>query len=125
MSADPQLSIEQIRADRAAFAGRPAHTLAHSRDPETSHDAAARNAGGKASNRRACLLAHVRHFQTGLIDDEVASLTRLDIIEARRRCTDLRNAGLLRFVVGLTRTSNMGRQATVSMITLAGWEAVG
>jgi hypothetical protein len=115
VSAEPQLSLPDV----------PPRKLAHTHDPDTSHAAAALNAGGKASNRRECLLVHVRHFQTGLIDDEVASLTGLDLIEARRRCSDLRNAGLLRFVIGLTRTSNWGRQATVSMITPAGWEAIG
>lgn len=99
-------------------------TLAHTRDPGTSHDAAARNRAGKATHRRACLEAHFRQdASSGLIDDEVASLTGLDLIEARRRCTDLRNAGLLEFT-RITRTSNMGRQATVSIITHAGREAL-
>lgn len=98
-------------------------TLAHTDDPGTSHDAAARNRAGRATHRRACLEAHGRFPFSGLIDDEAASLTGLEIIEARRRCTDLRNAGLLQFAP-ITRTSNMGRQATVSVITRAGREAL-
>jgi hypothetical protein len=101
----------------------PARKLAHTDDPPTARDAAERNRLGKASNRRACLQQHRVFGRTGLIDDEVASLTGLSIIEARRRCTDLRNAGLIRFMEG-TRTSDMGRQATISVITTAGREAL-
>lgn len=110
-------------SDQLSLSEWPPRILAHARDPRTSHDAAAGNAGGKASNRRACLTAHRVHQETGLIDDEVSSLTGLELIEARRRCTDLRNSGLLRFTE-TTRTSNMGRQATVSVITRDGIEAL-
>lgn len=111
-------AVDRMRLDRQS------HALAHSHDPQTSRDAAARNASGKASNRRLCLDAHAIVQQgTGLTDDEVADLTRIELHEARRRCTDLRNAGLLVFT-DRTRESSMGRQSTVSVLTPAGREAL-
>lgn len=101
----------------------PAVKLAHTDDPPTARDAAERNRIGKATHRRACLAMHAQFATTGLIDDEVSSLTGLSIIEARRRCTDLRNSGLIKFTPH-TRTSDMGRAATISMITPAGREAL-
>lgn len=112
------MSAEQLTFDT------PARILAHSHDPDTSRGAAARNAGGKASNRRLCLDAHaIVQSGLGLTDDEVADLTQLKLHEARRRCTDLRNAGLLVFT-DRTRESSMGRQSTVSVLTPAGREAL-
>lgn len=107
---------------------RPERVLAHTDDPETSHDAAASNPLGKNSNRRACLEAHEqasRFTPPGLTDDEIAAITRLDLIEARRRCSDLRSLGFLAWTKPLDyRRTDLGQQARVSVITPAGREAL-
>lgn len=121
-----------MNAEQMTLADVPAHTD----DVPTSHAAAAQNRAGKASNRRACLVVHGEHAQAGLIDDEVASLTGLELIEARRRCSDLRRLGLIDWLMApilvgpsalsapLTRTSNLGHKSAVSVITAAGMEAL-
>lgn len=114
-------------------------TLAHTDDVVTSHAAAAQNRAGKASNRRACLETHNRvreHEPIGLTDDEVAERTGLELIEARRRCSDLRRLGLIEWLMApilvgpsplsapLTRKTALGRKSAVSVITQAGLEAL-
>jgi uncharacterized protein (DUF1684 family) len=85
---------------------------------------------GKDTHRRACLTAHARPDATsGLIDDEVAALTGLDLQEARRRCVDLRNLGLLEWKrddLGRieTRTNPAGNASSVSRLTPAGRTAL-
>jgi hypothetical protein len=112
VSADPQLSLADV----------PPRKLAHTRDPDTSHEAARLGSAKKASGRSACLRAHATN-PAGLTDDEVAGLTAIELHEARRRCTDLRNAGLIEFLDS-SRPSGSGRRATVSAITADGWEAL-
>jgi hypothetical protein len=112
MNAESQLRLDDV----------PPRTLAHTRDPQTSIDAARLGSAKKASGRRACLQIHATN-PSGLIDDEVSLLTGIELHETRRRCTDLRNAGLIEFL-SATRPSNSGRHSTVSAITADGWEAL-
>jgi hypothetical protein len=95
---------------------------------------------GKDTHRRACLAAHAEAhdnyvaaggppYTSGLIDDEVAALTGLDLQEARRRCVDLRNLGLLEWKrddLGRieTRTNPAGNASSVSRLTPAGRTAL-
>lgn len=115
--------------------------LARRRDVETSKAAAAANAGGKATHRRRILQAHAqrsidhrcgRAFR-GLIDDEAARIVGLDSVETTRRCSDLRNLGLLEWLfvpagivtnVPVLRKTRSGRSARVSVITEAGWDVL-
>lgn len=127
-----QLSIDQ-----------EARKLARRRDVETSREAAAANAGGKASHRRRILQAHAQKAldhrggriprpmrEAGLIDDEAAQIVGLDSTETTRRCSDLRNLGLLEWHVApvsgipFRRLTRSGRAARVSVITEAGWDAL-
>lgn len=100
-------------------------TLARASDPETSRAAAAANRSGKASHRMRCLETH-RDFASGLIDDELAAFLGLDSTETTRRCSDLRNMGLIAWLVlhdePVTRLTRSGRRARVSVITQAGRE---
>lgn len=114
--------------------------LARRRDVETSKAAAAANAGGKASHRRRILQAHAQRAidhrcgeVPGLIDDEAAQIIGLDSTETTRRCSDLRNLGLLEWLfvpagivtnVPVLRKTRSGRSARVSVITEAGWDAL-
>lgn len=116
------MSAEQLRFDV------PPSVLAHADDVETSHEAAAAHPGERASHRRACLVQHEIFSGSGLIDDEVATFTGFDLIEARRRCSDLRNLGLIEWLMvngkPLTRVTDYGRPARVSVITPAGRKAL-
>jgi hypothetical protein len=118
MNAEPELPLV------------PPHTLAHASDPPSSIDAARQNQAGKVSGRRAILETH-QYWYEGLTDDECSYLTGIELHECRRRCTDLRNAGLIEFAVSrvepgrfLSRESNSGRRSTVSVITAAGHRAL-
>lgn len=102
-------------------------TLARASDIETSRESASANPGGRASHRRACLSGHVE-VPGGLIDDELAEFLPMDSTECTRRCSDLRNMGLLEWLLidgePVTRLTRSGRRARVSVITQAGREAL-
>lgn len=69
------------------------------------------------------LLAHYRN-QQGLTDEEAADIAGLNLrSEYRTRCSTLRNLGYLDDTL-FTRTSSMGRQNTIRIITPAGKELV-
>lgn len=110
-------------SDQLSLSDVPAHILAHAHDPDTSRMAARRGSALKASGRHSCLRAHALH-PAGLTDDEVSALTGIEIHETRRRCTDLRNAGLIEFLARVTRKNAQGNQCTVSAITPTGLEAL-
>lgn len=115
--AAPATPVARTTPDLATYQPR---TLARTTDVETSHIAAHANAAGKAAHRERILAIHRAH-PDGLIDDKVAELAGLDSTETTRRCSDLRNAGLIAFkydadgkpVRGITRS---GRPARVSAI---------
>lgn len=105
---------------------RDPRVLAHNGDVPASVIAATADRLSKSTNRRACFQAHEQRdrqadTQPGLIDDEVATLTGLELVEARRRCSDLRSLGLIEWLVEdgrkVTRRSNHGRPATVCVLT--------
>lgn len=109
---------------------RPARTLARTVDVETSHAAAAANPDGKRSQRALALAIHAEH-PDGLIDDEVSALSGgvMDTHAGTRRCLDLRNLGLLTWLVGdddepVLRKTRSNRNARVSVLTPAGREAL-
>lgn len=117
----------------------PASHLSHARDPDSSRLAAASSLP-KVTNRRLCLLAHASQpwDYDGLTDDEVAKITTIELHEARRRCSDLRNLGLLAWLytpgdphvltgvpVIVTRKNAGGHKSSVSVITNAGRKAWG
>lgn len=116
-------SAEQVRLYRES------RKLAHRADPETAKTAAAEGALRKNTHRLLCLLAHSRYPTSGLTDDECSAEAGLELHEARRRCSDLRNLGLIAFVRfgdrHETRKTASGRSATVSSITAYGTEALG
>jgi hypothetical protein len=122
-----RLYREAVKTARPATVEVPARRLARDVDVETSHLAAAANAVGKCTNRRICLDAH-RNAIAGLTDDEVRTITNLPDVEANRRCTDLRNLGLIRWMLvdgePVHRPTRRGRPARVSVITEAGISAV-
>lgn len=100
------------------------HKLRHAHDPHTSHEAAAANPTRKATHRALVLRAFADWPHSGLTGDEVAAETGLEVHEARRRVSDLRDLGLVEFweVDGKrqTRASAAGVQSTVSRITQTG-----
>lgn len=114
---------------------RPARELAHAGDPGTAREAAGSNALGKNTNRRVCLEKHAAAI-AGLSDDECAARTGLELIEARRRCSDLRTLGLIEWMVmdhgteekpdvkAVRRPTALGKESTVSRITDAGRAAL-
>jgi hypothetical protein len=103
MTLDEQLSFD-------------AQHLAHRADPPSAHAAA--QLRGKETHRRACLAAHLAD-PSGLTDDEVAQRTGIELHEARRRCSDLRNLGLIAWQRNssgrvVTRTNPAGNPSSVS-----------
>ena len=95
----------------------PPRTLVHTDDIATSHDAAAANQEVKGAHRRLCLEAH-RADPDGLTDQDVSDITGLELIEARRRCSDLRNLGLIRWLRDdegrvLTMPTRLGRRGGI------------
>lgn len=106
---------------------RDPRTLAHTNDVPASRIAAECDRLAKSSHRRACFQAHVNRehvvaaLPPGMIDDEVAAATGLELVEARRRCSDLRALGLIEWLVEggvkVTRSSNHRRPATVCVLT--------
>lgn len=110
---------------------REARKLSHRADPETAKQAAAAGALRKNTHRRLCLHYHAEkaQFHGGLTDDEVSEYTGLELHEARRRCSDLRNLGLIAWVVlpdgrRVSRPSRMGGRSTASLITPLGVEVL-
>lgn len=111
-----------MSAEQLSLTDVPPRSLAHTHDPDSSMEAARLGSAKKRSGRRACLQMHSIN-PSGLIDDEVSALTGIELHETRRRCTDLRNAGLIEFL-SVSRPSSSGRRSTVSAITADGWEAL-
>lgn len=111
---------------------RPARALAHSGDVETSKQAAADSADRKSSHRRVALLLHASHRSGGgLSDGEVSARSGgvLDLIEARRRCSDLRALGLIEWRIGgngkpVLGQTKAGKACRVSVITPRGLAAL-
>lgn len=103
--------------------------LTHSNDPEPSFRAAETNS--TSETHQAMLLEAFRDvlLRTGCpnyTDEEAGHATGLDTVEARRRCSNLRDKGLIEF----TGASRMGirfptKTQGVSQITHAGLDALG
>lgn len=92
---------------------------ARSTDPTTSHDAA-RLIAAKAESHRILLLAEYAAAGTaGLIDDEAGAHADLLHTGYWKRCSDLRNAGVIE-PTGHTRIGRAGREQQVCAITPEG-----
>lgn len=112
---------------------------AHADGVETERAAAGANRDGKATNARRCLELHAVHYgwdtrePVGLTDDEVGAILDLPDIEANRRCSGLRDDGLLEWLLEprhgaqrpVTRRTRKGRPARVSVITELGRRVLG
>lgn len=102
---------------------RDPRVLAHTGDLHTSRSAAAANRLLRATHRHAVLAVY--NEAKWLTDDDAAARTGLDLAEARRRCSDLRNEGLIapaRRDDGMIQTSFLasGRQGMLCSITREG-----
>jgi len=102
--------------------------LTHSDDPETSFRAAETNS--TSETHQAMLLEAFRDVlrtrRPNYTDEEAGHATGLDTVEARRRCSNLRDKGLIEF----TGASRMGirfptKAQGISQITHAGLDALG
>ncbi len=91
-----------------------AHTHAHTHDPDTSHDAAAK-AQGLAARHKAII--HWTLFHWGpLSSNEIANHCELDYLQVARRMKDLKRDGKV-VDTGVRRTSPGGRKAAVWRVT--------
>lgn len=101
------------------------HARHHNIDPDTSLEAAARLTTGQ-SDQVAILSAHCRRLQNlgegyiGLADYESGDLAGIDHWNARKRCHELREAGLLRFNGGRRLNPDSNRANAVSALTSLG-----
>lgn len=92
---------------------------ARSTDPTTSHEAALLITA-KAESHRILLLAEYAAAGTaGLIDDEAGARAGLLHTGYWKRCSDLRNAGVIE-PTGDTRVGHAGREQQVCAITPSG-----
>ena len=85
--------------------------LARRADPATSHRAAESMVGG-AHDHRDRILAHLRAIApAAATKDEIGRAIGLDDVQVARRCSELRDAGLI-VDSGETRPTATGRQGT-------------
>lgn len=98
------------------FSHRP--PAARNTDPQTSHQASARNPGGRAGDCRAVLLAHSKH-PDGLTDFELAGVVHRQQTSAGKRRGELRDLGLIAST-DVRRPAPSGSPAIVWKITDSG-----
>lgn len=94
--------------------------LARASDPATSHEAAEWVAPRSGSQKAKLLLAHRAHRQQGLTDEEAAREAGLLGSGFWKRCSELRNAGLIA-ETGEQRRGSSGLMAQVCRITARGY----
>jgi len=104
-------NLELIREPRA---------LARSSDPETSKQAAAAAERRAPSQRDRLLNAYMVAGDRGLTDEEAGVSAGLSGSGYWKRCSDLRNLGMIA-PLGLQRQVSSGLMAQVCVITPEGW----
>jgi hypothetical protein len=100
------------------------HARYHTADPVTSVEAADQLTTG-LSDQKSILAAHYERdlldpYYTGLADYQSADLAGIDHWNARKRCHELREQGLIRFTGESRVNPASGRPNAVSVLTAAG-----
>jgi hypothetical protein len=97
----------------------------HSDDPVTSHHAAENrnNQVRWGSQRHALLEVFAETEDEGLTDEEAGHLAEVGGYNEKRRCSELRSAGLIE-PTGRTAVSSLGATVRICRITTAGRQAL-